>query len=104
MICIVFFAVAIFVLMYFNKSIYGGDIGLIVTQYIMLIGSLQWGMRQWSELENHMVSVERLLEYNSVESEPEREELAKLPKDWPRQGRVEFRDLSLKYNPRTLRS
>jgi ATP-binding cassette subfamily C (CFTR/MRP) protein 4 len=72
MICIVFFAVAIFVLMYFNKSIYGGDIGLIVTQYIMLIGSLQWGMRQWSELENHMVSVERLLEYNSVESEPER--------------------------------
>jgi ATP-binding cassette subfamily C (CFTR/MRP) protein 4 len=99
MICIVFFAVAIFVLMYFNKSIYGGDIGLIVTQYIMLIGSLQWGMRQWSELENHMVSVERLLEYNSVESEPEREELAKLPKDWPRQGRIEFRDLSLRYNP-----
>jgi ATP-binding cassette subfamily C (CFTR/MRP) protein 4 len=43
--------------------------------------------------------VERLLEYNSVESEPEREELAKLPKDWPRQGRIEFRDLSLRYNP-----
>ncbi|RZC33451.1 multidrug resistance-associated protein, partial [Asbolus verrucosus] len=98
-ICIIFFTVAIFILMYFNKSVYGGDIGLIITQYIMLIGSLQWGMRQWSELENHMVSVERLLEYNSVESEPERKETATLPKSWPQQGQIEFRDLYLKYNP-----
>ncbi|XP_044266058.1 probable multidrug resistance-associated protein lethal(2)03659 isoform X2 [Tribolium madens] len=97
-ICIIFFAVAIFVLMYFNKSIYGGDIGLIVTQYIMLIGSLQWGMRQWSELENHMVSVERLLEYRSIESEPERKQITNLPKEWPQQGRIEFQNVYLKYN------
>lgn len=75
-----------------------GDIGLVVTQFIMLIGSLQWGMRQWSELENHMVSVERLLEYRYVESEPKRKEVD-LPSNWPKEGKVTFKNLSLKYNP-----
>lgn len=78
---------------------YGGDIGLVVTQCMGLIGSLQWGMRQWSELENQMTSVERILEYTKVESEPNREP-AKLPSpDWPQLGRVEFRNVSLRYNP-----
>lgn len=75
-----------------------GDIGLIITQYIGLIGSLQWGMRQWSELENHMISVERVLEYTKVESEPIRDKIENLPKDWPEYGRIEFKDLSLTYN------
>lgn len=76
--------------------------GLIITQYMGLIGSLQWGMRQWSELENHMVSVERLLEYTTVESEPDRKQLIKLPDNWPDEGKIEFRNVSLTYNPKDL--
>lgn len=77
---------------------YGGDLGLVITQYMGLMGSLQWGMRQWSELENQMTSVERVLEYTKLESEPEREENKNLPIDWPETGLVEFRDVKLKYN------
>lgn len=100
MLCIIFIAGVIFSLLTFNRDLYGGDIGLVITQYYGLIGSLQWGMRQWSELENQMTSVERVLEYTKVESEPEREVSAEtLPKDWPEYGKIEFRQISMRYNP-----
>ncbi|KAJ8941680.1 hypothetical protein NQ314_010326 [Rhamnusium bicolor] len=96
--CISFITIAIYTLLVFNKQIHGGDIGLVITQYMGLIGSLQWGMRQWSELENQMTSVERVLEYTKLESEPDREENKNLPSNWPEEGRVEFRDVRLKYS------
>jgi ATP-binding cassette subfamily C (CFTR/MRP) protein 4 len=45
-------------------------VGLAVTQSVGLIGMIQWGMRQSAELENNMTSLERVLEYTSLESEP----------------------------------
>lgn len=99
MICITFIAGVIFSLLTFNKDLYGGDIGLVITQYYALIGGLQWGMRQWSELENHMTSMERLLEYTRIESEPGQEKPAEnISKDWPEYGKIEFRQVSLRYN------
>lgn len=75
--------------------------GLVVTQCLGLMGSLQWGMRQWSELENQMTSVERILEYTKVESEPQRDEKAiALPSNWPEFGKIEFRQVSMRYNPK----
>lgn len=98
--CIIFIAGVVFSLLTFNKDLYGGDIGLVITQYFGLIGSLQWGMRQWSELENQMTSVERVLEYSKVETEPVREATTEtLPKNWPEHGKLEFRNVSLRYNP-----
>lgn len=44
--------------------------GLAITQAIGLTGMLQWGMRQSTELENQMTSVERVLEFTDVEQEP----------------------------------
>lgn len=76
----------------------GGNIGLAITQYLGLIGSLQWGMRQWSELENQMVSVERLFEYTEIEIEPERPDKPDQIKNWPRKGKVEFKDVCLRYD------
>ena len=74
--------------------------GLIVTQYIGLMGSIQWGMRQWSELENQMTSVERILEYTGLESEPVRDESQRpTSKNWPEHGRIVFKDVRLTYNP-----
>lgn len=35
-----------------------------------MLGMLQWGIRQSSETENHLTSIERLLEYAKLEPEP----------------------------------
>ncbi|XP_043284648.1 probable multidrug resistance-associated protein lethal(2)03659 [Venturia canescens] len=79
----------------------GGNVGLAITQSIGLTGMFQWGMRQTAEMENQMTSVERVLEYSSVESEPPLESApGKKPKDtWPEEGKVEFKNVHLRYSP-----
>lgn len=61
----------------------------------------QWGMRQSTELENQMTSVERVVEYSSIEHEPELESLPdrKPAHSWPKDGKVEFKHVFLKYFP-----
>ena len=57
-------------------------------------------MRQTAELENQMTSVERVLEYTYLPSEPPLKTLEKLrpPADWPQFGEVRFVQLSLRYS------
>ncbi|KAK9869788.1 hypothetical protein WA026_003520 [Henosepilachna vigintioctopunctata] len=55
-------------------------------------------MRQWSECENKMVSTERMIEFISdIDIEPQRDSDSSLPKDWPSFGRLEFKNVNLKY-------
>lgn len=51
-------------------GMFGGEVGLAITQLIGLVGIFQWGMKQSAELENQMTSVERVLEFTRVEHEP----------------------------------
>lgn len=78
----------------------GGNIGLAITQSIGLTGMFQWGMRQSTELENQMTSVERVVEYSNVESEPSLESTPdKKPKEsWPEEGKIEFKNVYMKYD------
>lgn len=77
----------------------GGKVGLAILSSINLIGLCQWGMRQSAELENQMTSVERILEYADLPSEPplESDDKHAPPKDWPMHGSIEFNSLSLRY-------
>lgn len=61
----------------------------------------QWGMRQSTELENQMTSVERVVEYSQIEQEPplETPPNKKPPSTWPDKGKIQFRNLYLKYTP-----
>lgn len=56
----------------------------------------QWGIKQTAELENHMTSVERVLEYTNQPSETAEAKIT--PTDWPRNGAITFKSLSLRYS------
>ena len=59
---------------------------------------LQWGMRQWSELENQMTSVERVVEYTEVTPEPD-DATKNPPPSWPTEGVIVFQSVSMRYAP-----
>ncbi|XP_013196145.2 ATP-binding cassette sub-family C member 4 [Amyelois transitella] len=79
----------------------GSQIGLAITQSISLTGIFQWGMRQSAEMENQMTSVERVLEYTKLPQEPalQTPEEKRPSHGWPREGAINFQNLSMKYAP-----
>ncbi|KAK4879111.1 hypothetical protein RN001_007257 [Aquatica leii] len=82
-----------------------GNIGLVIIQTIQLLGQLQMGVKLTTETENHMVSVERVLEYTAIERE--RSLGLRSPPSWPTHGRITFIDVFLKYdtqNPYALKN
>lgn len=77
----------------------GGNVGLSITQILSLISLSQWGVRQTAEVENNMTSVERITEYINLKSEEtSQQQCNELPEQWPKNGLIEFKDVSLKYS------
>lgn len=78
----------------------GGNIGLAILQCINMINICQWGVRQSAELENQMTSVERIMEYAELPSEPPFESKPKYrpPPAWPTKGGISFEGLNYKYS------
>ena len=72
-------------------------IGLLISYLIQMTGTLQWAVRQFSEVENLMVSVERVFEFTKLPSERPAKTEFEPPKDWPESGKIEVRNMSLKY-------
>lgn len=71
--------------------------GLAISQAMILTGMVQYGVRQVAESLQQMTSVERVLEYTDLEQESE---ITKQPPhSWPSHGQIEFKDLSLRYDP-----
>lgn len=78
---------------------------------------LQWGLRQSAEITNQLMSVERVLEYSQLPSEPnlrdkgiltkinkskrkqqDNTQLIEPPIDWPSKGRIEFKNVFMRYS------
>jgi ATP-binding cassette subfamily C (CFTR/MRP) protein 1 len=82
-----------------------GLVSLAVTTALNLSRNLNWTVRQISEMEVQMNSVERVLEYAGIASEEEIRSTQNLdpliapPNDWPSEGGITVNNYSASYNP-----
>ncbi|XP_015127764.1 multidrug resistance-associated protein 4 [Diachasma alloeum] len=83
-----------------NDSTFAGDVGLAISQILVLCGMLQYGMSQTAQMVAQMTSVERVLQYTRLEREEpfDSEVNSKPPATWPREGRIEFDHVYLRYS------
>nr|KAJ3422223.1 hypothetical protein HK105_000656 [Polyrhizophydium stewartii] len=65
------------------------SVGLLLSYVLQLVGLLQWSVRQSAEVENLMVSTERVMEYGRLaheETQQARDNALKPSKEWPQHG------------------
>ncbi|KAG6501284.1 hypothetical protein ZIOFF_041163 [Zingiber officinale] len=75
-----------------------GISGLAVTYGLNLNKVLSWVIRNLCQLENLMISVERILQYTAIDSEPPLSiESNKLDSSWPCIGEIELHNLQVRY-------
>jgi len=73
-------------------------LGLSLSYALQVTGSLNGIIRSLNELEINMNSAERLL-YYANEIEVENQKGLDAPKEWPEQGKIEIKNLTMKYAP-----
>ncbi|XP_015783978.1 multidrug resistance-associated protein 4-like [Tetranychus urticae] len=81
-------------------SLNGSSIGLVISSSIALAGLIQWGMRQLTEVETMLTSVERIDELSYIKPEAELDSTpANRPSEsWPDSGNIEFKNVYLRYD------
>ncbi|KAK7893415.1 hypothetical protein WMY93_022567 [Mugilogobius chulae] len=97
-ICSIFITLTAFSCLLLRNGLHAGEVGLVLTYAVTLVGNFQWTVRQSAEVENMMTSVERVVEYTELDSEAPWETQKKPPPDWPRQGMVTFDKVNLRYS------
>ncbi|XP_077300828.1 ATP-binding cassette sub-family C member 4-like [Arctopsyche grandis] len=108
LICVIFLAIVsyTFIITKTDDSL-SGNVGLAISQSLILSGMLQFGVRQSGEIVSQMTSVERVLQYTEIEEEKCLDEgQIDTPKTWPSTGTVVFDHMFLKYsddNPPVLK-
>uniref|UniRef100_A0A8C3L395 ABC-type glutathione-S-conjugate transporter n=1 Tax=Chrysolophus pictus TaxID=9089 RepID=A0A8C3L395_CHRPC len=77
-----------------------GTAGFSISYALQITGVLNWMVRSWTEIENNIVSVERVSEYSRTPKEAPWTLNDKLQGQvWLTEGRIEFRNYSLRYRP-----
>ena len=118
LLCVAFLTLAAAAAVLARGTIAPGAAAMSLSFVTMLLGELDWMVRQTVELENAMLSVERLLQYKEIEGEDvEVEEAVAVvgvaeaggravvgraappPLPWPSKGLVEMRDVWMSYAP-----
>ncbi|CAM9253787.1 unnamed protein product, partial [Hapterophycus canaliculatus] len=91
-----FFSVAV---NQYSNSVDAGLLGAALVYVLQLSGLFQWAVRQSAEVENQMVSAERVLGYCRVPQEASLESTpgCKPKDDWPATGDIEVRGMSMRY-------
>uniref|UniRef100_A0A3B4B9R6 Uncharacterized protein n=1 Tax=Periophthalmus magnuspinnatus TaxID=409849 RepID=A0A3B4B9R6_9GOBI len=96
-ICSIFITLTAFGCILLRNGLHAGEVGLVLTYAVTLVGNFQWTVRQSAEVENMMTSVERVVEHTELESEAPWETDKKPPPDWPKQGAVTFNEVNFSY-------
>ncbi|XP_044751514.1 ATP-binding cassette sub-family C member 4-like [Coccinella septempunctata] len=81
-------------LLFLDLGVLAGDVGLVLTQSNLLCLFLEFGIMMWMMMENNMTSVERVLEYTIL---PQENQGGRELQQWPYEGSVKFRNVSLTY-------
>ena len=77
-------------------------VGLSLSYVLLLNATLYNAVGLISQLENKMVSVERISQYSKLPSEaPAVVEQTRPPKSWPSKGTIKFKDLKVSPHPET---
>ncbi|XP_009948351.1 PREDICTED: multidrug resistance-associated protein 4-like, partial [Leptosomus discolor] len=97
-ICAIFVIVVAFGSLLLAKTLDAGQVGLALSYAITLMGTFQWGVRQSAEVENLMISVERVMEYTELEKEAPWETNKHPPPEWPSQGMIAFENVNFTYS------
>lgn len=81
-----------------RHSLNPGMVGLSISYALQITETLNWLVRMTSEMETNIVAVERIKEYAEIKQEaPWQLQNENVPKDWPRHGQVQFKDVDLRY-------
>ncbi|XP_063323041.1 ATP-binding cassette sub-family C member 4-like isoform X4 [Pelmatolapia mariae] len=97
-ICSIFITLTAFGCVLLRHGLEAGEVGLVLTYAVTLIGNFQWTVRQSAEVENMMTSVERVVEYTELKSEAPLETQQRPPPDWPSQGMITFDRVNFFYS------
>ncbi|XP_063924548.1 probable multidrug resistance-associated protein lethal(2)03659 [Zophobas morio] len=97
--CMLYVAVVIFFLIIFKKSDMVGNVGLSITQSLLLISSTQNMIKIYGELDSHMTSVERVAEYDDLTVENINKSEINPPSAWPAEGKILFQSVFIRYSP-----
>nr|ACZ64280.1 ATP-binding cassette sub-family C member 4 [Trichoplusia ni] len=73
-----------------------GNVGLALSQGLILVNMVQYGVKQATEVVSQMTSVERVTQFTSLPQE--KTEGPSPPSNWPQKGRIAFKDLTLRYD------
>ncbi|CAG5018046.1 unnamed protein product [Parnassius apollo] len=73
-----------------------GNVGLALSQGLILVNMVQYGVKQATEVVSQMTSVERVLQFTSLPQEQTAGPAP--PPGWPQRARLVFKDLYLRYD------
>lgn len=73
-----------------------GNVGLAISQGLILVNMVQYGVKQATEVISQMTSVERVVQFTSLPREVT--DGPAPPTGWPQRARLVFKDLSLRYD------
>ncbi|KAJ3561287.1 hypothetical protein NP233_g10282 [Leucocoprinus birnbaumii] len=83
-----------------TTGVNAGLVGLVLSYALNTTSSLNWLVRSASEVEQNIVSVERILHQTLIEPEaPHELPDSKTPPEWPSEGAVDFSHYSTRYRP-----
>ncbi|XP_043334219.1 ATP-binding cassette sub-family C member 4-like isoform X1 [Cervus canadensis] len=96
-ICAVFVTVVAFVSLILADALSPGQVGLVLSLALTLQGMFQWCVRQRTEVENLMISVERVMGYLDLEKEAPWEYKDRPLPPWTNEGRIRFDTVNFRH-------